>query len=106
MPHAVHKQVVHGTAQQKRVGLDVWQPIFRQFHLKVKSFCHAAVEKICGDLPQEDCRLQPLFAQRLHFTVQPHGQIQVVHQVSNDLTLRPNGRCLPLVLCCQVVRVL
>ena len=85
VPHTVGKQVVHRPAEQEGVCLDLGQRLRRQIHLEVEALPHAAVEKVGGGLAEERLHLEGLFPQGLHGAVQPHGEIQVVHQIPDLL---------------------
>ena len=87
MAHTVGEQVVHRSPQQEGVRLDGGQGLGGKVNLEREALGHAAVEKIGGSLPEKAVGVDRLFAQGLHGTVQPHGQVQVVDQVPDGLAL-------------------
>ena len=82
------------------------QRLRRQIHLEVEALPHAAVEKVGGGLAEERLHLEGLFPQGLHGAVQPHGEIQVVHQIPDLLALGADDPRLPPALRRQILRPL
>lgn len=104
MPHAIGKQIVHRPPQQEGISLYLRPRRVGKIHLKIKAGTHTPVKEICCDLPQKGRGLDGFFSQCLHLTVQTHGEVQIIHQIPDRLTLGVNGRSLPLVFLCQVWR--